>query len=211
MRKLFILSFILILSSLSYLNGQRLKDQKILPWSFSLSYAPKFEIPRPLSPNGEMIFKSINIMTDKKIKNHFSFSFGLDYSQFTDASISLHFDGSTPVSSMLFRTSYTAFPIQLNYHIRDDSKRLNPFIKTSLRNIYYHDYYRRESSQEYFTSKNDHYYLFCDFGLGSYFKIHDKFSFIFQASVGFGLKYHTPQYTYFEGLAGFRYTLTKPT
>lgn len=199
----------MILSSTSYSDGKIPKDQTNFPWSLSLSYAPKFEIRRPLNRNSRMFLKSINIMTDYRFKNRFSFSFGLDYCQNTETSTSLHFGGSTPISYMLYRTSFAEFPIQLNYHIRDDSKKLDPYIKTSLRNVYYHQYYRRESSEDFYTLKSDHYYLFSDFGLGSYLKVKDKLSFIFQASIGFGLKYHTPQYTYFEGLVGFRYTLTK--
>lgn len=202
----------MILSSTSYLVGQMPNNQTNSPWSLSLSYAPKFEIRRPLNRNSRMFFKSINIMTDYRIKNRFSFSFGLDYCQNTKTSTSLHFGGDNPpISYFLFRTSFTEFPLQLNFHLIEDSKRLDPFIKTSLRNVYYHSYFRRESSEVFYTLNSDHYYLFCDFGLGSYFKIKDKLSFIFQSSIGFGLKYHTPQYTYFEGLVGLRYTMTKFT
>lgn len=199
----------MILICASNLIGQISKDQTNLKWSLSLSYAPKFEIRMPLNRNSRMFFKSINIMTDYRFKKRLSFAFGLDFSQNTESSTSLHFSGyPTPVSYLLFRTSFTEFPIQLNYHLVKDSKKIDPFIKASLRNVYYHSYARRITSEVFYTQKSDHFYLFCDIGLGSYLKIKDKFSFIFQASIGFGLLYHTPQYTYFEGLVGLRYNLT---
>lgn len=209
MKQLFSLSFLLIFSGMSFINGQISKEQSNHPWSFSLSYAPKFEIRRPINRNSQMFFKSINIMTDYRFKDHFSIAFGLDYCQNTESDKSLNFNGSTPTSYMLYRTSFTEFPIQLNYHFSDYMKNLDPYLKTSLRSIYYHYYYRRESSQDYYTAKSDNYFLFCDLGFGSYLKVRDKISLMFQASIGFGLKYHTPQYTYFEGLVGFRYSLTK--
>ena len=44
-------------------------------------------------------------------------------------------------------------------------------------------------------------------GIGCDIKITDRISLIYEASIGVGINYYVPDYTYFEGLVGLRYML----
>jgi hypothetical protein len=57
-----------------------------------------------------------------------------------------------------------------------------------------------------YSDIDDKYFIFWDIGVGSFVNIINNFSIIGQVSVGLGLKYYNPQYTYYKTSIGIRYT-----
>lgn len=210
LRKLSVISLLLIFYSATIIKGQVSENKMRFPWSVSLAYSPKFEIKRPLNSFPRVFFKGFNITTDHKIYNHFSVSLGLNYTQKTENFTSRLLEGANPGPKDLYwYTSFLELPIQLNYHLKSSSNKLDPYIKTSFRNVFYHTRFYTESPQYPYTESYDVYYIFSDLGFGTYLKLKNSLSVMFQASLGVAVKYDTRQYNYFEGLVGLRYTLGK--
>jgi hypothetical protein len=210
MRKLSVISLLLIFYSATNIKGQDSENKMRFPWSVSLSYSPKFEIRRPLNSFPRTFFKGFNISSDHKIYNHFSVSLGLNYNQKTENFSSRLPEGANPgPMDVYWYTSFIELPIQLNYHLRSSSNKLDPYIKTSFRNIFYHTRFYMASPQYPYTESYDDYYIFSDLGFGTYLNLKSRLSLMFQTSFGVAIKYHTRQYNYFEGLVGLRYTLGK--
>jgi hypothetical protein len=206
MKRHYFISVLIILGITSILNGQDSKRDSN-PWSISFSYSPKLEISRYLQySGGQPFYKSFNNMIDYRLRRHLSLSFGInvnfekeDYSNSDYNGISYDFRTFSE-KIVLFE-----FPVQLNYHFRDTSKFFNPYIKLGLRNSFYHrDFVILPENLSYPYTR---YFLLMDLGLGSYLKVSNHLSLIYEASVGFGLKYLRSDYVYLEGLIGLRYTL----
>jgi hypothetical protein len=176
------------------------------PWSVSVSYSPKFEIPRGISPAQEKYYLSFDISFDRKIFDHFSMSSGLRFHTLNRTGIGT----GSHIPPFNYMESYTflEIPIQINYHPWKNPHRIDPFILTSLINSYYHSVFDVESEfPEYnYSDIDDKYFIFWDIGVGSFVNIINNFSIIGQVSVGLGLKYYNPQYTYYKTSIGIRYT-----
>jgi hypothetical protein len=195
-----LLLIILILSSSMLAFGQR-------SWSVSISYSPRVEhrgsyirdlFYYPLSP----VF-----ISDFRPTDHFSVSLGISFHYQKDRTESLYFVGTpTPPSYCILRTYLYEIPLQFNLHIFDRSKKLDPFIKTSIRYTFSHEsgeiYYPGIQRNSYF---NDNYVLW-DFGAGLDINISETISIISQISYGIGLKHYFDDFKYFEPQAGLRYT-----
>ncbi len=188
------------------LNGQ--DTITIKPWSVSLSYAPKFEILRPLNPTMDIFFKSFELSVDKKISQHFSFGFGINYQNLKKNDHPLVFDGGS-YEDLLFNFTYIDFPIQTNYHFLINHKKIDPYVKASIINSYYHSILSAKGIDYYQSDTYDKYFICWDLGIGGLLKINKRLSLMCQASLGFGIHHDNPQYTFFKSQVGLSYNLTK--
>jgi len=105
-RRILFLISILTASNL-ILSGQ--DSVSIKPWAISLSYAPKFEIWRPLNPTNLIYFKSIELSVNKKISQHFSLGFGINYQNLKKMITPLSLTGMG-----LIKTSFTIIHILIS-------------------------------------------------------------------------------------------------
>jgi hypothetical protein len=188
------------------LNGQ--DTITIKPWSVSLSYAPKFVIWRPLNPTKDIFFKSFEVSVNKKLSQHFSFGFGINYQNMKENGHSLTFDGGIE-KDLFFDFTYIDFPIQMNYHFLVNHKKIDPYIKASFINSYYHSFFEGKGIDFYQSDTYDKYFICWDLGIGGLLKINKRLSLMCQASLGFGIHHYNPQYTFFKSQIGLSYNLTK--
>ena len=206
MKRHYFISLLIILSIAFSLKGQDSK-RDVNPWSISFSYSPKLEISKSIPFNSNQPFyKSYNNMVDYRFDRHFSLSFGINVNFEKEYYSNSDFDGMNyNITSYSEKIVLFEFPVQLNYHFRDTSKVFNPYLKLGLRNSLYHrDIFISPQNASYPSTR---YFLLMDMGLGSYLKLSDRVSLIYEASVGFGLKYLRSDYVYLEGLFGLRYSL----
>jgi len=204
-RRMLILISVLTVFNL-ILNGQ--DTITIKPWSVSLSYAPKFEIWRPLNPTKEIFFKSFEVSVNKKLSQHFSFGFGINYQNMKKNDHSLTFDGGIE-KDLLYDFTYIDFPIQMNYHFLINHKKIDPYVKASFINSYYHSFFEAKEIDYYQSDTYDKYFICWDLGIGGLLKINKRLSLMCQASLGFGINHYNPQYTFFKSQIGLSYNLTK--
>jgi hypothetical protein len=202
-RQLFI-SILIILSFTLNLKGQ---NSEINRWSVSFSFSPKLDISK-YGPgyNYQSYYKSFTNMFDYQINKHFSFGFGISGSFDKREYSGPVFNGvDYDVISYTYKILLLEFPVQLNYYFIDTAKRINPYFKFGLKN----SLYRRDESASLPISSYPYtrYFLLMDFGLGSNFKISDRLSFTYEASIGFGLIYQRSNYVYLEGQIGIKYAL----
>jgi len=204
-RRMLILISVLTVFNL-ILNGQ--DTLTIKPWSVSLSYAPKFEIWRPLNPTNDIFFKSFEISVNKKLSQHFSFGVGINYQNLNKYGHSL--DLETGIERDI-KTNYTYldFPIQINYHFLNDPKKIDPYVKAAFINSYYHEYFEETGIDYYKSDSYAKYLILWDLGIGSFLKINNRLSIMCQVSLGFGINHYNPQYTFFKSQIGLSYNLTK--
>ena len=201
LRNLLLISLILLYPMLTF--GQRF-------WSVSISNSPRVEhrgsyikdlFYYPISPT---------LISNVRFTDHLSASIGIGFHFQKDRSEALYFVHSqTPPSYVILRTYLYEIPVQLNYHFNDKAKRLDPFLKTSIR--YSLNY---ENGEMYFSGfeKNftlDDSYILWDSGAGINININEAFSIICQVSFGIGLKHYFDNFRYFEPLAGVKYTFKK--
>jgi outer membrane protein W len=145
-------------------------------------------------------------MIDYRLRRHLSLSFGINVNFEKEDYSNSDYNGITyDFRTYSEKTVLFEFPVQLNYHFRDTSKIFNPYIKLGLRNSFYHRDF--VISPENLSYPYTRYFLLMDLGLGSYLKVSNHLSLIYEASIGFGLKYLRSDYVYLEGLIGLRYTL----
>jgi hypothetical protein len=205
MKRLILILIPIFIIGITTTFGQNPVSSK--PWSVSVSYSPKFEIPRGISSAQEKYFLSFDLSVDRKIIEHFSLSSGLRFHTFNRTGTAIPSHSPTFQYSESF--TFLEFPIQVNYHILEKSGRIDPFIMTSLINSYYHSVFESKLSEYNHSDIYNKYFIFWDIGIGGYLKVNSNFSIISYASMGFGLKYYNPHYTYFKTGLGIRYTLIK--
>jgi hypothetical protein len=205
MKKLILILILILFAGIKTSIGQVSVSTK--PWSVSVSYSPKFEIPRGISPAQEKYYLSFDLSFDRKIFDHFSMSSGLRFHTLDRTGIAI----GSHIPPFNYMESYTflEFPIQINYHPLKNPHRINPLILTSLINSYYHSVFEVELTDDNYSDINDKYFIFWDIGVGSIVNISNNFSMIGQVSAGLGLKYYNPQYTYYKTSIGIRYTFLK--
>ena len=205
-RRILFLFSILTVSDL-ILSGQ--DSLSIKPWVLSLSYAPKFEIFRPLNPTNLIYYKSIELSVNKKISQHFSLGFGINYQNLKKNDHALVFDGDGIDKDLFYNYTNIDFPIQMNYHFLINHKKIDPYVKVSFINSYYHSSYKAIGIDYYFSDTQDEYFIYWDLGIGGQFKIYKRLSIMCQASLGLRIKHYNPQYTFFKSQIGLSYFLTK--
>lgn len=208
MRKLFVIISIFISTLTLTTSGQETKTSEKYPWSLSLSFAPKvgFDLFRNIPPHdiNESYLLSLDLRADHKVSKKFFYSFGVNFSTNEKHVYHLRFDAA---SADYFSFGYLIeFPLQINYHFINDSKRINPYLKMAIRNSYYHlNSAGTYGASPYSISTSD-YFLLSDLGLGTNFQLNDKFSILVESCIGYGLIYWRPNFGYYEGLLGLRYT-----
>lgn len=190
------------------LNGQEAESQDLSKWSVSFSISPQFEVPKYDSYAGESFLVSFDNKFNYRFRDHFSLTFGLGFSFKESTNLSIVFNGISYESENIFEKVYLfEFPFQMNYHFRKSSKQIDPYFKIALKNSCYYYDYESYSPQVQFKTYSIKYSVLMDMGIGSYLKITDRISLIYEASIGVGINYYVPDYTYFEGLVGLRYVL----
>jgi hypothetical protein len=208
MKKLLFTLTLLLLSIPFVAKGQE-KDKKSYPWSFSFSYSPKINASKyknNLNSGDYSYFTSFDHKFDHRITKNLAISFGVDFNKFL---LDMNYQSSIGVvpeiTTNYLKTILIEFPMQLNYHFRDTSKVFDPYLKIAYRNVFHYE--NIESIAGYYHYELIRYFSFIEVGIGSYLKLSNNFSIIYESSLGFGLNYKSPHYFYIEGLVGIRYTL----
>lgn len=195
--------------SITFIAQGQDKDKSSYPWSFSFSYSPKINASKyknNLNSGDYSYFTSFDHKFDHRITKNLAISFGVDFNRFFLDQEYQSFNGVySEIRNSYQKTILIEFPMQLNYHFRDTSKVFDPYIKIAYRNAFY--YHNIESSYGYDHYELIRYFSFVEVGIGSYLKLSDNFSLIYESSLGYGLNYRSPHYFYIEGLVGIRYTL----
>ncbi len=204
-RRILILISVLTVFNLT-LNAQDTKTIK--SWSVSLSYAPKFEILRPLSPTKDIFFKSFEVSVNHKISQHVSFGVGINYQNLNIYGHSLDLESGIE-RDIIYDYTYVDFPIQMNYHFFNNPNKIDPYVKAAFVNSYYHEFFEEKGIDYYQSGTSDKYFILWDLGIGSFLKINNRLSIMCQASLGFGINHYNPQYTFFKSQIGLSYNLTK--
>ena len=208
MKRHFIISIFFILMLMVRVNGQKTESQDLSKWSVSFSVSPQFEVPKYDSYAGESFLISFDNKFNYRFRDHFSLTFGLGFSFKESASLNINFNGLSYESENIFEKVYLfEFPLQINYHFQKRPKQIDPYFKIGLKNSFYYYDYESYSTQDQFKTYSIKYAILLDMGIGSYLRISDRISFIYEASIGVGINYYVPDYTYFEGLVGLRYML----
>lgn len=189
------------------LDGQ--DTMTIKPWSVSLSYAPKFEIWRPLNPTKDIFFKSFEVSAHHKLSQRFSFGFGINFQNLKKNDHSIVISGGGTEEDNIYDFTYIDFPVQMNYHFLINNERFDPYFKASIISSYYHSFFEVKGIDYYQSGTYDKYFVCWDLGIGSFLKLNNRLSFVSQASLGFGINHYNPQYTFFKCQIGLNYTLTK--
>ena len=203
-RNLILISILIVFSLI--LNGQDSKTIK--QWSVSLSYAPKFEIFRPLSPTKDIYFKGFEVSVNHKISKHLSFGVGINYQNLNIYSPFINLE-NVDEGYINYNYNNFDFPIQMNYLILNNPKKIDPYIKAAFINSYYHTFYEIKGIDYYNSITHDNYFILWDLGVGSFLKISNRLSLMGQASLGFGIKHNNPQYTFFKCQIGLNYYFIK--
>jgi hypothetical protein len=209
MKKAYLISAILLTFMLTQVSGQDSKSTSKFPWSLSLSYAPKLGFNFNDSyPNTfyEYYPFAIDLRAGKKFTDKFSYNFGINYNRNQDHVSVLIFDGKpTNIKSV---ANLIELPIQINYHFKGSPKKFDPYTKLSLRNSFlaYKQEDMAKAGSEPWGYHKSEYCLFLDLGFGANFILNEKFSIVFESSVGYGLVYERSNFGYLEGLLGLRYT-----
>lgn len=189
-------------------KGQKSGSQDLSKWSVSFSISPQFEVPEYDSYAGESFLVSFDNKFNYRFRDHFSLTFGLGFSFKKSDYLNIIFNGISYESENIFEKVYLfEFPLQINYHFLKSSKQIDPYLKIALKNSCY--YYDNESYSPLvqFKTYSVKYSVLLEMGIGSYLKVTDRISFIYEASIGVGINYYVPDYSYFEGLVGLRYML----
>lgn len=205
-RRILLLISILTISTF-ILSGQ--DSIRIKPWSISLSYAPRFEIYRPLNPTDLIYFKSFEVSINKKISQHLSIGLGINYQNMKKNDHALVFDGDGINKDLFYDFTYFDFPIQIDYHFFKNHKTFDPYLKASIINSFYHSFFEAIGIDYYFSDTYTKYFICLDLGIGGQLKIYKRLSLMCQASLGFGINHYNPQYTFFKSQIGLSYYLTK--
>jgi len=207
-KKYALISILFVLALMVRVEGQDAISQDLSKWSVSFSVSPQFEVPEYDSFAGESFLVSFDNKFNYRFKDHFSLTFGLGFSFKKSDYLDINFNGLSYESENIFEKVYLfEFPLQLNYHFRKSPKQIDPYFKIGLKNACYYYDYESYSSQVQFKTYSIKYSILLDVGIGSYLRISDRISFIYEASIGVGINYYVPGYIYFEGLAGLSYTL----
>lgn len=199
---------LLLLGTIHIVNGQT-KEHSSYPWSFSFSYSPKINASKfknNLNSGEFSYFTSFDHKFDHRVTNNLAVSFGIDFNRYIFNQKFTTFYGIEPgIREIYHRTMLMELPLQLNFHLRDTSKVFNPFFKAAYRNAFHYE--NIEHSYGYVHYELIRYFSFIEVGFGSYLKLSNNFSLIYETSFGYGLNYKSPHYYYVEGLIGVRYTL----
>lgn len=208
MKKIIYFSILLMITMTVIVSGQDSKTSQSSHWFVSLSYSPKLGLnlfnSSTIYPYKLYLF-SLDFIAEHRFTNKLSYSFGIDFNKNHENISQLLFDAPSEKSKS--ESYLIEFPLQINYYIISNPKRIDPYIKISLRNSYLY-YYNAGGHGGYpVTSKNYDYFLFYDLGFGSNFKINNKISVMTESSVAFGLIYKRNSFNYCQGLLGLRYAL----
>jgi hypothetical protein len=153
-----------------YINGQNV-DQDYTPWSFSLSYSPKFEIYIDSLEPEKKILSSFNFATDYRLNNKLSLTTGFNYNQKTKYQVAFSTGLYPGEIFFVIKHSQYEIPIQINYHFLGSQKKIDPFIKTSIKYVFY-NYSLDELSLNYdYSESHSNRFIILELGLGSYIKI----------------------------------------
>jgi len=205
-RRILILISVLTVCNLAVIAQD---TKNIKSWSVSLSYAPKFEIRRPLSPTNDIFFKSFEMSVNHRISRHISFGVGINYQNMKKTDHAIVFDGDGIDKDYRYDFTYIDFPIQMNYHFLNTPTKIDPYVKAAFINSYFREYTEATGINYYQSGTFDKYCIFWDLGIGSSLKINNRILIMCQASLGFGINHYNPQYTFFKSQIGLSYNLTK--
>ena len=140
MRKLFVIHCIIISILTLTSSGQETVTSDKFPWSFSLSSTPKigFDLFKNLPPHdiNESYFLSLDFKVDHKLTKKISYSFGVNLN--TNEKYVHHIIFDAPSPDYFSFVYLIEFPLQINYHFTNDSKKIDPYLKMTIRNSYYH-------------------------------------------------------------------------
>jgi hypothetical protein len=209
MKKLALIMILLFISISAKVIAQN-KDDQSYPWSLSFAYSPKINISKNsinLSFGDQTYFTSFDYKIDHRFSKHFSFAIGVDINKVsTNINYQSYNGANYQDENYSIKTVLMELPIQLNFHFRDTSKILDPYVKIAFRMGFF---YQRTENYSYGFENYEgiRYQNFLDMGLGSYLELSQRISFKYETSFGYGINYIRKNYFYFEGLIGLRYTL----
>lgn len=172
------------------------------PWSISIAYAPRIEHRGPYIRNLFYYPVSPGIIADLKITNRISLSSGLLFHYETDENYS-----GSPHIRYTYKTYLFEVPLQTNYHLYAQTRKFDPFLKSSFRYTHFSLVLKREQTADIIKNQYDDYYFLLDFGAGLNLKIQDNIIFRLQLSYGLGIKHEYKNFRYFEPMISFGYKL----
>jgi hypothetical protein len=191
------------------ISGQEIIPSEKSPWSISLSFSPKlgFNLNGYASSDiDESYLFSLDLRAEHKFSDNFSYSFGVNFNRNDMDFNEIIFDGFGAGQRYKSVRYLVEFPLQINYHLISNAKRIDPYLKMSLRNSYFHHSTVGTLGNEPISEKTSDYHLFYDLGFGSHFQINKKISIILESCIGYGVVYYKRKFGYFEDLLGMRYS-----
>lgn len=178
------------------LKGQDVEKSE--KWTVAFGYSPlcDFDLSAQLPSEDESFYWSAgSVRLAYKLSQRLSISAGvgarsnklyLRYDYFPDAYVTRDF---------------VEFPIQLNYSFKRSSKTFKPYIKTALINSFLNS----EMHDGPLPYKESDYNILADFGIGTKLGLINKFSAVFEISVGYFLKYQDHNRGYIDSFLGLQY------
>jgi hypothetical protein len=209
MKKSIYFSILLMITSMISISGQEIMPSEKSPWSISLLFAPKMGFDLfgsvPSGANESYLF-SLDLRAENKFYANFSYSFGVNFNRNKKNVNEVIFDSPFPGAKYKSVGYLIEFPLQINYHLIKNAKKLDPYIKMSLRNSILNLNTFGTIAGENISGKTYDYLLLYDLGFGSHFQINKTISVIIESCIGYGVVYYRPKFGYYEGLLGMRYT-----
>ena len=211
MRKTIYFSILLIITSMISVSGQEIMPSEKSPWAISISFSPKLGfnlIGYASSDIDESYLFSLDLRAEHKFSDNFSYSFGVNFNRNDmDFNEIMFVDFGTGQRQRYKSVRYLVeFPLQINYHLISNAKKIDPYLKMSLRNSYFHHYTVGTIGSEPISEKTSDYRLFYDLGFGCHFQINKNISIITESCIGYGVVYHNSKFDYYEDLLGIRYS-----
>jgi hypothetical protein len=201
-----ILSIIFLITSLININlSAQEKDisdgnQKNTVWSVSVAYSPRYSFELDHFKLQNTLFLSgINFTLDRRvITESVSFSLGTTWYH---RSLETYYPNKNEIITLM------KFPLQVNYHFKRITNKLDPYLKGSFM-ISYLKYTYTESVWPGNPGilKAVDYSLFTEFGFGSSMRISKDLSLVLEVSIGYGIVYQLHDRTYIDCQAGIKYS-----
>jgi hypothetical protein len=210
MRKEVLFFAFLLVISIGAVSGQETNKTRQSLWSITIGYAPayNFNLSKYVYSESDFFYSlGLTARADFKMSNKISFSAGLNIrSKEKDYLVIAPTDSWNPHSLDAHETRFfLEFPIQMNYHLLNSYKTFDPYLKISVKNIYYNRKMNGKDQDGPISINDNQYNLLADIGFGSNLRISNSFSLVVETNFGYCLIFDWQNRGYLDGLIGLQY------